>query len=351
MKDGNMKKWACGSIILIIGGLTLLLFVVGPPGQPPPGEFLHLYRPKTIPYIVSEGKLPGVTWQDDIHPIFLRNGCDSCHSRGKEATAEGMKDLALGLIDPQEPENPDHSYHELVYAEGPAQIREGETLRDGQCCWPRNYPADQRRRIWIGHAERSAIMHKLAHDYYDWNNTPRFLEEGLDLLWGLPMPWYHAAGGHHPTEAHEFKKRPFLNRALFRLSLWLGGSREELHPLPPRIPVRDRDFLRYWINHALQVMGEGTGIEVQVIDEGENAAKDAAVHLVGNFNYSTRQHVSDQIDLKTDQEGKARLSFPKYSVVSHFWFVAAERNGLKTEYQPVTVKAGEMSKIKLRLSQ
>ncbi len=348
-----MKKWACGSLVVLltISGLIFLLFIVRPPGQSPSGEFQHLYRPKTVPYIVSEGSLPGVTWQDDIHPIFLRNGCGACHSRGREATVEGMKPLALGLIDPKEPENPDHSYHELVYAEGPTQISEGETLRDGQCCWPRNYPPDQQRRIWIARADRSAIMRKLDRDYYDWNNPPRFVEEGLGLLWGLPMPWFHAPGGHHPTKAHEFEKRSFLSRALFHLSLWLGGSREKLHALPPRIPVRDRDLLRYWINHALQVMEGGTGIQAQVLDSRETPAKGAVVHLVGNFNHSKRQHVIDQIDLKTDQEGKARLSFPKYSVVSSFWFVAAERNGLKTEYQSVTVKAGEMSKIKLTLSQ
>lgn len=348
-----MKKWVSESVfvLFIILCFTLLLFVVRPPGQPPAGKSSYLERPYNIPYVLSEGRLPGVTWQDDIHPIFLRNGCGACHSRGREATAEGMKPFALGLVDPKEPENPDHSYHELVYAEGPTQIREGETLRDGQCCWPRNYPPDQRRRIWIGHAERSGIMRKLDHDYYDWNNPPRFFEEGLGLLWGLPMPWFHAAGGHHPTEAHEFKKRSFLNRALFRLSLWLGGSRDRIHVLPSRIAVRDRDLFRYWINHTLQVMEGGTGIEVQVLDSREAPAKDAVVHLVGNFNHSKRQHVIDQIDLKTDQEGKARLSFPKYSVVSHFWFVAAERIGLRTEYQSATVKSGEMSKIKLTLSQ
>jgi hypothetical protein len=334
-----------------MGGLTLLLFMLRPPGEPPSGEFQHLYRPKTVPYIVSEGKLPGVTWQDDIHPIFFRNGCGACHSRGREATVEGLKPFALGLIDPKSPENPALSYHELVYTEGPAQIREGETLRNGQCCWPRNYPADQQRRIWIGHAERSVIMHKLDQDYYDWNKPPRFLEEGLDLLWGPPMPWYHTAGKHHSTEGHEYKKRSFLSRSLVHLSLWLGGRREKLRSLPPRIPARDRDLLRYWINHALQVMEGGTGIEVQVLDAGETPAKNAVVHLVGNFNHSKRQHVSDQMDLKTDQEGKARLSFPKYSVVSHFWFAAAERDGLKTEYQSLTVKSREMSKIELRLSQ
>jgi hypothetical protein len=348
-----MKKRFYGSVIvfLIIAGLTFLLFIVRPPGQPPPAKSHYPDLPNGAPYILSQGSLLGITWRDDIHPVFLRNGCGACHSRGKEATVEGMKPLALGLIDPQEPENPDHSYHELVYAEGPAQIREGETLRDGQCCWPRNYPPDQKRRIWIGRADRSAIMRKLDRDYYDWNNPPRFFEEGLGLLWGLPMPWFHAAGGHHPTEAHEFKKRSFLNRALFHLSLWLGRSREKLQALPPRIPLRDRDLLRYWINHALQVMEKGIGIEVQVLNPGENPAEGAVVHLVGNFNHSTRQPVSDQMDLKTDQEGKAHVAFPQYSVISSLWFVAAETNGLKTEYQSMTVKSGEMSKIKLRLSQ
>ncbi len=257
-----MRRWAYGIVItLAIGGLALLLFTVRPPGETPTGEFRHLYRPETVPYIVSEGRLPGVTWQDDIHPLFFRNGCGACHSRGREATVEGLKAFALGLIDPKKPEDPYHSYHELVYAEGPGQIREGEILRDGQCCWPRNYPPHQQRRIWVGHAERSVIMRKLDRDYYDWNNPPRFLEEGLGLLWGLPMPWYHAPGEHQLMENHEYERRSFFRRALLHLWLWLGRSRERLHAPPPRIPVRDRDLLRYWINHALQVMDEDTGIE------------------------------------------------------------------------------------------
>jgi hypothetical protein len=347
-----MKKWYLNSflILLLICGLTLLLFIVRPPGQTPSDKSKYLSRQTNIPYILSEGSLPGITWQDDIHPIFLRNGCVACHSRGGEARVEGLTAFALGLIDPKEPENPDYSYHELVYADGPAQIREGESLRDGQCCWPRNYSPDQQRRIWIGHAERSTIMHKLDRDYYDWNNPPRFLEEGLRLLWGLPMPWYYSEAEHNHAGSHEIKRRSFFSRVLLHLSLWMGGNRDKLHALPSGIPVRDRDLLRYWINHALQVMEEGTGIKVQVLDPGEKPAKDAVMHFVGNFNHSTRQHVSDQIDLKTDQEGRAYLSFPKYAVISSFWSVAAGKNGSATEYETISVRSGEINKIEIRLS-
>ncbi len=348
-----MKKWYLNGvlILLIICGLILLLFIVRPPGQTPSDKSHYLSRQTNIPYILAEGSLPGITWQEDIHPIFLRNGCSACHSRGSEARVEGLTPFALGLIDPKEPENADHSYHELVYAEGPAQIRERETLRDGQCCWPSNYPPNEQRRIWIGRAERSTIMHKLDHDYYDWNNPPRFLEEGLRLLWGLPMPWYHVEAEHNHAGSHAIKRRSFLSRVSLHLSLWLGGSRDKLQAPPPSIPVRDRDLLRYWINHALQVMEDGTGIEGQVLDPGENPAKDAVIHLVGNFNHSTRQEVSDKIDLKTNQEGKAYLSFPKYGVISSFWSVAAERNGSTTEYQTISIRSGEISKIQIRFSQ
>lgn len=129
------------------------------------------------------------------------------------------------------------------------------------------------------------------------------------------------------------------------------GYREKLRLNPQRIPARDLDLLRYWINHATQVMEEGIGIAVQVLDAEENPVHDAFEHLVGNFNHSTWQNVSDQIDLKTDEEGKAHLSFLKFSVVSSFWSVAAERKGLKTEYQTIIIKSGEVSEIDLRLLQ
>jgi hypothetical protein len=68
--------------------------------------------------------------------MFLRNRCPECHTRTKEAVAEGFEDFTLGLIDPRDEENPYWSYHELVYAEGPPVLQQEEVLRDGQCCWP-----------------------------------------------------------------------------------------------------------------------------------------------------------------------------------------------------------------------
>jgi hypothetical protein len=195
-------------------------------------------------------------------------------------------------------------------------------------------------------------VRKLERDYFDWDKPPRFLEEGLGLLWGLPMSWYeHHYGAESEREIHRLKTRSFLEKVLLYLCLWFGEGQDELHELPLRIPLRDRDVLRYWINHAIQVMEDGTGIDVQVRDTRKKPVREAAFHFVGNFNHQTRQQVSDQVRVKTDRHGKALLSFPKYSVITAFWFVAAERTGLRTEYQSMTVKAGEMSKIKLTLSQ
>jgi len=324
---------------------------VRPPGKAPSAKPQRLLERGDSPYLIKEGDLPGVTWADDIHPIFIRNKCGNCHTRGDEIVVDVLEEFGLGMIDPKNPGNPYYSYHELVYAEGPPQIQEGETLRDGQCCWPKDYPTHKQRRIWLGHAERSATVRKLERDYYDWDKPPRFLEEGLGLLWGPPMPWYeHHRGAESEREVHKLKVRSFLERALLYLSLWFGKSQSELHELPPRIPARDRDLLRYWINHALQVMDEGTAILVQVRDPKRKPVKDAVVHFVGNFNHGQRQQVSDPIRLKTGQEGKALLSFPRYSVITAFWFVAAERDGLMAEYQPITVRSGEISKIEFKLS-
>ena len=166
--------------------LILLLMIVGlalshtkhPPKEPTATEAERLFQDNT-PYIINAGILPGVTWADDIHPIFVRNKCGNCHTRGNEIVVDVLKEFALGLIDPEDLKNPFYSYHELVYAEGPPQIQEGETLRDGQCCWPKDYPQHKQRRIWLGHAERSVLLRKLERDYYDWDKPPRFLEEGL----------------------------------------------------------------------------------------------------------------------------------------------------------------------------
>jgi hypothetical protein len=341
------------SLLMIVS--LAFLDIALPHGKPSSVEPEHRIQGHDGPYFVNKGNLPGITWADDVHTIFLRNKCGNCHTRGNEIIVDVLKEFALGVIDPEDTGNPYYSYHEMVYAEGLPQIQEGETLRDGQCCWPKDYPPHKQRRIWLGHAERSVIVRKLERDYYDWEKPPRFLEEGLGLLWGCPMPWYetgeHHQGAGNETEIHKLKVRSIFDRTLLHLSLLVGKGQDELHTLPPQIPVRDRDVLRYWINHAFQVMKDETGIEVKVFDTKKRPIKDAVVHFVGNFSHGTRQQVSDQIPLKTDQNGRALLSFPRHSVITDFWFVAAEKNGLRTEYQPITVRSGEMSKIELRLSQ
>ncbi len=324
---GKTKTVIIISFALIV--FFTLIYVVHPPGKlDVHGETHESSLPET-PLIISDGYLPGITWVDDIHPIFVRNKCGHCHTRGKEVIVEGFEELTLGIIDPDDESNAYYSYHELVYAEGPPQIQEGETLRDGQCCWPRNYPPEKQRRIWIGHPERSVLYRKLERDYYDWDKPPRFFDEALKLTWGVPMPIYHEEreGGEHATRYYEIQ--PFYKRIIFNLSLWLGGSRDELHQWPPRIPASDRLLLRYWINNAVQLMEEDTVIEVQVTGPDGKAVNDATVRLIGNYNSIKRKEVIDRLDIKTDTDNKASLSFPKYSVITSTWFIAAEKDGIK----------------------
>jgi hypothetical protein len=356
-------------LIVIVG----LLFIVRPPGEPHHSESHDSVRPVEQPYMTNEGKLPGVTWADDIHLIFVRNRCGACHTRGEEDAVEGLTEFALGLIDPEAPSNSYYSYHELVYAEGPPQNQKGERFRDGQCCWPRDFPPDKQRRIWVGHAERSVLMRKLDRDYYDWEKPPRFLEEGLGLLWGLPMPWYHEKAGHSHDEpgdiAHEkerehkhggerevhgngkdehgYEVRSFFKRILFHISLWVGLNRDKLQDLPPRIPERDRALIRYWINNVLQLMNDGTAIEVRVVDGRGRPVKDSMVQLIGNFNVPERAKVRDVIDIMTDVKGRAVLSFPELSVITSFWFISAVVDGKSTGYRSLSVMPGKINKIEL----
>lgn len=361
--------------IVSLAVFMALLFTVRPPGAPsrPAPSRQTLYSSESY---LTAGRLPGITWVDDIHPIFVRNGCDACHTRGKETAVEGLTEFALGLIDPEAPSNPFYSYHELVYPEGPPQIQEGENLRDGQCCWPRGFSPDRQRRIWVGHAERSVLLRKLERDYYDWEKPPRFLEEGLRLLWGMPMPMYHKETEHplrepdsmaqgkvegyehdregaahrDEKEKHAYEVRSFLKRSLFHLSLWLGINREKLHTLPTGIPEKDRTLLRYWITHALQLKERGTGMEIRVVDEKGVPVKDSLVHLIGNFNSPGRAKVTDLLDMRTDPQGEALLEFPPLSVVTSFWFVSAEVNGKSTERTSLRMIPGRINKVAITLS-
>lgn len=357
------------------------LYSIRPPGAPLP------YTPKkddAAPLQVKSGRLPGITWQDDIHPIFLRNRCGECHTRGKEAVVDRLKHFALGLIDPESPENPYFSYHELVYAEGQPLIMKGERLRDGQCCWPRNDPAHQQRRIWIGHPEKSALIRKLDRDYYDSNRPPRFLEEGLDLLWGMPMPMFHEELHSHdenPTEdhhdeidddhhhddghdmkakesvpevkeksSHQYRVKSFPERMLFHFSLWLGGSRGHLYSLPPKIPESDRDLLRQWIGQAMQLKEDGTTIDVTVLGPEGKPVRNAEVSFIGNYTSPSRREVTDFIEIVTGDEGKAMLSFEKHGVITSQWYISAKKGTTEIEdYEKIVVREGEKISVKLEL--
>jgi hypothetical protein len=340
-------------LIAAVAASLALVYYVRPPGVAPPSGKEH--NPYIVDFI-NEGELPGVTWADDIHPIFTRNVCIRCHTRGEEAVAEGFEEFALGLVDPDDKKNAFWSYHELVYAEGPPEIQQGEINRDGQCCWPRDFPAAHQRRIWIGHPERSAIMRKLDRDYYDWRNPPRFFEEALDLPWGLPMPMYAKLPVDDDTEGEQnashvfyYKIRPFYERMLLHLRFWAGGGKDELRTWPPRISASDRALLRYWINNSMQVTSEGTGIEVEVLNASGAPVKDAVVRLVGNYNSSRRKAVSDIIAMETDSSGLATISFPQNSVLSSEWYVSAEKDGITTRFRPIELREGTLSSFKITL--
>lgn len=360
--------------LLFISLVFVVLYSARPPGEPFTVE-KALRSSATLTQYLSAGKLPGITWTDDIHPIFIRNKCNKCHTRGEEATVEGLAKYSLGMMDPTDINNPYYSYHELVYAEGPAYFLAGEVFRDGQCCWPRNYPEEQQRRIWVGHPERSALLRKLERNYYDWNKPPRFLEEGLRLSWGMPMPMFDSEGDEHVAEsqqeaiqgtqggqsstadkpphvekkAHDYKTVSFLGQIFFRLTLWLGYGQEKLSALPPMIPAEDRAVLRYWITHTIQLMDEGTGIEVVVFDEKGIPLQDATVKFIGNFNEPTRLEVKDIFSSRTDESGKTVLHFPKLSVVTSFWYVIAEHRGIQAKPRLLQLEPGKLLNISVSL--
>ena len=99
-----MKKMIVMVMMLLVI-ITALLYFIRPPGNPLKEEHKHVETSSTKPLMLSQGRLPGVTWVDDIHPIFVKNKCEHCHTRGREAIAEGFKDFALGIIDPNDENN------------------------------------------------------------------------------------------------------------------------------------------------------------------------------------------------------------------------------------------------------
>lgn len=364
-----MKFWA-----IIFAGIVsfgALLYYLRPPGEPLP---TGLAGTKVLPndQFINAGKFPGVTWSDDIHPIFVKNKCGDCHTRGKEETVEGLVEYAMGIIDPENSDNPYYSFHELVYAEGPPHKLEGETLRAGQCCWPRNFPVEQQRRIWIGRPERSAIVRKLDRDYYNWNTPPRFLEEGLRLSWGMPMPLFEIEEHHPPMSAekhahdevaqekanehdeveaisHDYDVRSPLEQVIFHFRIWFGGAKDKLRSLPKKISIKDRFLLRYWIEHTIQLDKEGTGVVVKIVDDSGSPVPDIPLGFVGNFNFYERDQVTDIIKMKTDANGYAILSFPRNAVVSIFWHLAAENEVDFSDFKAVMIQPGEMVQVELEI--
>ena len=290
---------------------------------------------------VAADLLPGVTWGDDIHPIFIRNKCYNCHSRGKEDLVEGLVEFALGMVDENDPGNPYYSFHELVYTEGPPNIIEGEVLRDGQCCWPRGFKNDQQRRIWLGHPERSVLLRKLERDYYDWNKPPRYLEEGLRLSWGLPMPMWKIED---KESAHESTHTPSLwKEIVLRAGLLLGCGQDKLFVLEEPVPAADRALIREWINNTVQLRSEGTAIRIRLTSGKGRPAIAKEIRLVGNFIAPSQPKIQETFIIETDDRGEALLTFPVGSVVSLNWHVGRMAGHDNYQYQAITIVPGEIN--------
>ena len=60
------------ALFALLVGLLILLFILRPPGEPQKQPM----EPDASPgseVLMDSGTLPGITWMDDIHPIFVRN--------------------------------------------------------------------------------------------------------------------------------------------------------------------------------------------------------------------------------------------------------------------------------------
>ncbi|MEN8135475.1 MAG: hypothetical protein ABFS18_08070 [Thermodesulfobacteriota bacterium] len=303
---------------------------------------------------VPANMLPGVTWADDIHPIFIRNKCHNCHTRGKEDLVEGFLKFALGIVDANDPGNPYYSFHELVYTEGPPNIIEGEDLRDGQCCWPRDFKSDQQRRIWLGHPERSVLMRKLDRDYYDWNKPPRYLEEGLRLTWGLPMPlWTDEDKENEQTtqentddksHGHESTHTPSLWREIIlRVMLLFDQGQDKLNVLEKPVPAVDRALLREWINNTVQLRTGGTAINIKLTSEKGRTTTGKKISLIGNFVVPSHTKIQETFIVETDDGGIASLKFPVGSVVSLAWYAGILDEHENYHYQAINITPGEIN--------
>jgi len=296
-------------------------------------EVLEQFSAVEESYSVTAGNLPGITWVDDIHPIFIRNQCGHCHTREKEATVENLQEFALGIIDEKNPDNPFFSYHELIYLEGKPIFQQGETLRDGQCCWPKDYPIDQQRRIWLGHPERSVLLRKLDHDYYNWNSPPNTLQSGLKLLWGLPMPMWH------PDKGQEYKSKSTIENYEIQ-PFWRRIGKTRKFTLPQPIPPIDRELIRHWIQNTLQIVSE-SNFRLTVEDASGKKMVDTKIYLVGNFTSHERHTISDIIMLTTNEKGQALLNFPEGSIVSATWYAFFEQPDAKKKHEKVHLVPGQ----------
>ena len=92
---------------------------------------------------------------------------------------------------------------------------------------------------------------------------------------------------------------------------------------------------------------EGTGIEVRVVDKEGKPVKDSLVFFLGNYNSPGHPGVGDRIGVRTDNQGKAFLSFSSNSIVTAFWFIACQKDGLITEYKPINIIEGKIARTTL----
>lgn len=356
----SLSKISFGVALLCL--ILAAIYILRPPGET---QIQQKESAVIVPKAwMDSGKLPGITWTDDIHPIFVRNKCGDCHTRGQEDSVEGLTEFALGMIDPDDAFNPFYSYHELVYREGKPYKITGETLRDGQCCWPKGFPADQQRRIWLGHPERSALLRKLERNYYDWNKPPRFLGEGLRLQWGLPMPLWQEKndhskndapavpddhhGGQQGTHEESVYSISLPGRMAFRASLWFGMEHDKLMALPPRIPAQDIVMLRYWIANTIHLQNGESGINVRVVNQENLAVAGEEIIMVGNYKPPDQQEIKESFTMKTDEAGQASLSFKAASVVSKLWYVGLNGDNIK-DFEKIAIDQGIIKKITIKL--
>ncbi|HKJ76388.1 MAG TPA: hypothetical protein VKA64_04215 [Gammaproteobacteria bacterium] len=92
------------------------------------------------------------------------------------------------------------------------------------------------------------------------------------------------------------------------------------------------------------VRGAGSAIEVTVVDGEDRPVSGQRVRFVGNYNSPERQQVQDRITRVTDEAGRVRLTFPRYSVLTSIWHVAAA-GPQPTDYRRVTLREGRTADV------